>query len=166
MSLKKYLKKRDFAKTSEPKSIIKANVKKTIQSKKSINSKTKLPIFVIHKHYATHLHYDFRLQMNNTLRSWAIPKTMPNSNEKRLAIQVEDHPLEYAKFKGIIPKGNYGAGKVEIYDKGTYNLIEKTKNKLMFKLNGKKFKGIYTLIKIIKTKFGKGNSWLMIKNKS
>ena len=119
-----------------------------------------MPIFVIHKHFASHLHWDLRLEMDGVLKSWAVPKEPPkNKTEKRLAIQVEDHPLGYAKFKGIIPEGNYGAGKVEIWDKGKYVLIERTPKKILFELNGKKLKGNYVLIK---THYGSKpeKSWL------
>jgi len=153
-NLKEYTKKRDFNKTKEPKANIKSSVFKSEPAS----------IFVIQKHQATHLHYDFRLEMNNKLKSWAIPKGIPiKQGEKRLAIQVEDHPIEYANFKGTIPKGEYGAGIVEIWDKGTYKIINQTNNELTINLNGKKAKGNYALIK---TNFAKNkNSWLLIKTK-
>lgn len=129
---------------------------KTKKSKKPKNL-----IFVVQKHRATHLHYDFRLEMNGVLKSWAIPKIPPKSTGiKRLAIQVNDHDLAYAKFEGTIPKGHYGAGTVEIWDTGTYELIEKTKNKIIFKLNGKKLKGVYCLV--IFKKAG-AKAWLFFK---
>ena len=121
-----------------------------------------MPIFVVHKHYARNLHYDFRLEMNGVLKSWAIPKQPPRRKAiKRLAIQVPDHDLSYAKFEGEIPEGLYGAGKVKIWDKGTYELVEKTKEKIEFKLNGKKLKGNYVLInaKINRDK----KNWLFFK---
>jgi len=114
--------------------------------------------FVIQKHKARNLHYDFRLEINKILKSWAIPKTPPlKKNIKRLAIQVEDHNLNYINFKGEIPKGSYGAGTVEIWDKGTYKLKDKTPKKLIFTLKGKKMKGDYCLIKY------KENQWLFFK---
>ncbi len=122
-----------------------------------------MPIFVIHKHHARNLHYDFRLEMNKVLKSWTIPKKPPRTKHiKRLAIQVPDHDLEYAKFEGKIPKGLYGAGEVKIWDKGTYKLIEKTKDKIEFEINGKKLKGKYVLIK---TNYGSKpkKSWLFFK---
>ena len=149
MTLKQYEKKRDLKKTPEPV----AKIKK---------SSTKL-IFVIHKHHASHLHWDLRLEMNGVLKSWAVPKQPPRTKSiKRLAIQVEDHPLEYAKFKGIIPEGHYGAGKVEIWDNGTYELISKDKKKIEIKLHGKKLKGKYILVK---TNYGSKpeKSWLFMK---
>ncbi|MEJ2267935.1 MAG: DNA polymerase ligase N-terminal domain-containing protein [Nanoarchaeota archaeon] len=120
-------------------------------------------MYCIHKHLASHLHWDLRLEMNGVLKSWAVPKQPPKSKGiKRLAIQVEDHPMEYAKFHGTIPKGNYGAGKVEIWDNGKYNLIEKTSKKIIFELHGKKLKGKYCLIK---TNYGNKpeKSWLFFK---
>ena len=145
MSLKQYQKKRKFSKTPEPEGKIKSSGKKLI--------------FVIHKHQASHLHWDLRLEMDGVLASWAVPKEPPKTKEKRLAIHVEDHPLEYAKFKGTIPKGNYGAGKVEIWDNGKYNLIERTPKKILFELEGKKLKGKYLLIKTGYVK----NGWLWFK---
>lgn len=117
--------------------------------------------FVVQKHHATHLHYDFRLEMDNVLKSWAVPKEPPSQpGIKRLAVEVEDHPLSYIDFEGIIPEGMYGAGKVEIWDKGTYTLKSRSQNKIEFKLNGEKMTGGYTLIRF------KGNkNWLLIKNK-
>lgn len=121
-----------------------------------------MPIFVIHFHKASHNHFDFRLQISGVLKSWAIPKVPPKTkNLKRLAIQVEDHPLAYANFQGIIPEGNYGAGKVIIWDNGKYELLEKTPKKLVFELKGKKLRGKYCLIK---TDFaGRKNNWLFFK---
>ena len=115
--------------------------------------------FVIHKHFASHLHWDLRLEMGGVLKSWAVPKE-PSTKKgiKRLAIQVEDHSLNYADFEGEIPEGNYGAGKVEIWDNGTYELEEIKKDKIIFDLHGKKLKGKYVLVK---TNYGKNkNSWL------
>ncbi|MDP2672397.1 MAG: DNA polymerase ligase N-terminal domain-containing protein [Nanoarchaeota archaeon] len=124
-----------------------------------------MPKFVIHKHHASHLHWDLRLEMGGVLKSWAVPKE-PSAKKgiKRLAIQVEDHDLSYADFEGEIPEGNYGAGKVEIWDAGTYELIEKDSKKIIFDLNGKKLKGKYVLVK---TNFGKQKekSWLFFKTK-
>jgi len=150
MPLKTYQKKRDFGKTPEPR-------------RKEKKSKSKKLIFVIHKHHASHLHWDLRLEIDGILKSWAVPKEPPKiKNVKRFAIQVEDHPLEYAKFKGVIPEGNYGAGKVEIWDKGNYKLKEKTKNKIEFILYGKKLKGNFVLVK---TRYGNKpeKSWLFFK---
>ena len=120
-------------------------------------------IFVIHKHFARNLHFDLRLEMGGVLKSWAVPKEPPTiKGIKRLAIQVEDHPLNYANFEGEIPKGNYGAGKVEIWDAGTYELDDLKRDKIEFELHGKKLKGKYVLVK---TKYGKqkDKSWLFFK---
>jgi len=122
---------------------------------------TSRKIYVIQKHAATHLHYDLRLEMDGVLKSWAVPKEPPTQpGVKRLAIQVEDHPLEYANFEGIIPEGHYGAGKVETWDKGTYLLKERTENKIVFELEGRKLHGTYCLIK-----FKGENNWLFFKKK-
>jgi len=116
-------------------------------------------IYVIQKHKATRLHYDLRLEMNGVLKSWAVPKEPPTTpNVKRLAVQVEDHPLEYASFEGTIPEGYYGAGTVEIWDRGTYTLRERTDNKIIFDLNGEKLKGTYCLIR-----FKGDKNWLFFK---
>lgn len=105
-------------------------------------------IYVMHKHDATRLHYDFRLEIDGVLKSWAIPKTPPNiKGVKRLAVYTEDHSLDYANFEGTIPEGNYGAGKVEIWDKGTFTLIENEKDKIVINLNGNRLNGKYCLIK-------------------
>ena len=120
-------------------------------------------IFVIHKHFARNLHFDLRLEMDGVLKSWAVPKEPPTiKGIKRLAIQVEDHPLNYANLEGEIPKGNYGAGKVEIWDAGTYELDDLKRDKIEFELHGKKLKGKYVLVK---TKYGKqkDKSWLFFK---
>jgi len=168
MSLKEYNKKRDLEKTKEPKPvIIKANSKiskkaKIKSSKKSTSKKSNQLIYMIHEHHASHLHWDLRLEMGGVLKSWAVPKTPSTDKEiKRLAIQVEDHPIEYATFKGIIPEGNYGAGEVKIWDTGTYEIIEQTKTKLTINISGKKLKGKYYLIK---TNYGnKKNNWLFFR---
>lgn len=146
MSLNEYWKKRNFEKTSEPKGKLKMEEGK---------------IYVIQKHAARHLHYDLRLEMDGVLKSWAIPKEPPTSaGIKRLAVEVEDHPIEYANFEGIIPEGEYGAGKVEIWDKGTYKLIEREEDKIVIEINGKKLNGFYSLIRMKKSK-----NWLFFKKK-
>ena len=118
-------------------------------------------IFVIQKHAARRLHYDLRLEMDGVLKSWAVPKEPPRTaGVKRLAVQVEDHPIEYADFEGIIPEGHYGAGKVEIWDRGSYILKERTDNKIVFELNGEKLKGTYVLLK-----FKGDRNWLFFKKK-
>ncbi len=106
-----------------------------------------MPRFVIQKHKATHLHFDFRLEMDGVLKSWAVPKGLPEEpGIKRLAVAVEDHSLGYIDFEGVIPGGHYGAGIVEIWDNGEYELESRTKDKIVFHLAGKKIKGRYALI--------------------
>jgi bifunctional non-homologous end joining protein LigD len=146
MKLEKYKKKRDFKKTSEPKGKVK---------------KSKKPIYVIQEHHASHLHWDLRLEFDGVLKSWAVPKKpSKNPKDRRLAVQVEDHPVDYAKFEGIIPEGQYGAGKVKIWDKGTFETISKKENKIIFKINGKKLKGNYVLVR-----FRPPKNWLFFKKK-
>lgn len=153
MSLKQYSKKRNLKKSGEPKVVIK--------KEGSAVGNLSVLRFVIHRHDASHLHWDLRLEINGVLKSWAVPKEPPRTKGvKRLAIEVEDHPLDYATFEGTIPEGNYGAGKVEIWDNGTFELIKKTPKEIEFKLKGKKMKGTFVLIK---TKYGKGNNWLFFK---
>lgn len=127
------------------------------------------PIFVVQEHHASRLHWDFRLEIDGALRSWAIPKgPSVNPNDKRLAVLTEDHPLQYAKFQGIIPPGNYGAGTVEIWDSGTYKNMKSDPidkcfdiGDIIVNLSGKKLKGSFALIR---TKFTK-NSWIFLKMK-
>jgi DNA ligase D-like protein (predicted 3'-phosphoesterase) len=105
-------------------------------------------IYVIHKHAASHLHFDLRLEMDGVLKSWAMPKEPTSTfGVKRLIVQVEDHPLDYANFEGSIPKGAYGAGKVEIWDKGTYKLVDRKEDKLVVEIHGGKLKGGYVLVR-------------------
>src|SRR5207249_6104142 len=106
------------------------------------------PLFVVQRHDARRLHYDFRLERNGALASWAVPKGIPlEPGEQHLAVHVEDHPLEYATFAGEIPKGQYGAGTVEIWDHGTYELVEEKKNGgLTVRLHGKKLEGTWALV--------------------
>jgi len=117
--------------------------------------------FVVQRHHATHLHYDFRLEMEGVLKSWAVPKEPPvEIGVRRLAMEVEDHPIEYIDFEGIIPEGMYGAGKVEVWDKGTYVLRSKEAKKIEFRLYGTKLHGNYVLIKF------KNNNWLFFRKKT
>lgn len=159
MSLSKYNQKRDFKQTREPKGKIEKSASELI--------------FVVQKHAASHLHYDFRLEMDGVLKSWAVPKGPSMDPEvKRLAMMVEDHPYSYKDFEGTIPEGNYGAGNVIVWDNGTYTSDEKTasdekkllsdlaKGHLSFILKGKKLKGEFSLVKL----HGKQeNAWLLIK---
>ncbi len=163
MSLKKYKEKRDFKKTPEPAAGKKSN--------------SNALIFVIQKHNATNLHYDFRLEVDGVLKSWAVPKGPSlNPSDKRLAMMVEDHPFDYKDFEGIIPKGEYGGGEVIIWDNGTYHALstkdKKESERLMregidkgeikFVLEGHKLKGEFVLVKMK----GRGeNAWLLIKHR-
>ncbi|AYO57800.1 3'-phosphoesterase [Chryseobacterium sp. 6424] len=164
MPLEEYNKKRDFTQTAEPEG-------------KTEKSAGKLR-FVVQRHAASRLHYDFRLEMDGVLKSWAIPKGPSlNPADKRLAMMVEDHPFAYRTFEGTIPAGNYGAGEVEIWDEGTYEPLEKVKGKtddfimqqelqkesLKFVLHGKKLQGEFALVKIKNA--SEGNPWLLIKHK-
>jgi bifunctional non-homologous end joining protein LigD len=123
--------------------------------------------FVVHEHHATRLHFDFRLEIAGALKSWAIPKgPSMNPSEKRLAVMVEDHPLEYGDFEGIIPEGDYGAGPVLIWDSGEFKPegdLENSlaKGKLVFILNGNKLRGAFSLV-LMKGR-GSGKDWLLIK---
>jgi DNA ligase D-like protein (predicted 3'-phosphoesterase) len=146
LSLRKYQEKRNFEKTTEPSGKVPSETGN---------------IYLIQKHYASHLHYDLRLEMDGTLKSWAIPKEPPETpGVKRLAVQVEDHPLEYASFEGTIPEGEYGAGKVEIWDKGTYALVDRKEDKLIIEIRGQKLKGTYVLVRL-----KGGKNWIFFKKK-
>ncbi len=149
MSLETYSKKRNFSKTTEPKAEAKSTGKN---------------IYVIQEHNATHHHFDLRLEMGGVLKSWAIPKDPPtDSKTKRLAIQTEDHPIDYADFEGTIPEGLYGAGTVKIWDKGTFIPIKIEEKEIIVDINGKKLKGLFVLLK---TSFkGAKNTWLFFKKK-
>src|SRR5688572_837788 len=161
MSLATYNKKRNFRKTSEP------------AGKKQPASKFR---FVVQRHQATQLHYDFRLELGGVLKSWAVPKGPSlNPSTKRLAVMVEDHPVDYITFKGTIPEGNYGAGTVEIWDNGTFQpfnakrepvsekeaLLALKKGELKFSLDGKKLKGEFVLVKLKNDL----KNWLLIKHR-
>src|SRR5215469_742374 len=127
--------------------------------------------FVVQKHAARRLHYDFRLAINGTLKSWAVPKGPSlNSADKRLAVQTEDHPLEYGGFEGKIPEGSYGAGTVMVWDRGTFRvegnadaLKQLERGEIKFILHGEKLRGSFALVKLKQSQ--KGNEWLLIKHK-
>ena len=124
------------------------------------------PIFVVQKHHATRLHYDFRIEKEGVLKSWAVPKEPPaTEGTKRLAVQVEDHSLGYENFEGEIEGGLYGAGIVEIWDKGNYVLKEYNHKKIVLELKGKKLNGGYCLIKL-KPNLAEDKNWLFLKKKS
>ena len=115
--------------------------------KKYDKKKLKRPVYVIQEHHTKRLHWDLRFEFDNVLKSWALPKSPPITlGEKRLAVAVDDHPLEYALFEGTIPEGNYGAGQVKTWDIGTYDIKEKESKKIIFNINGKKLKGNYCLL--------------------
>jgi len=163
MGLKEYKSKRDFSKTSEPKPGVKSGGDRLR--------------FVIQKHDATSLHYDFRLEMDGVLKSWAVPKGPSQDPKiKHLAMMVEDHPLDYRNFEGVIPEGEYGGGAVIVWDAGWYETIEKiddkkeqenyllselAKGSVKMKLHGKKVKGEFALVK---TKGMGDHAWLLIKH--
>ncbi|MDE2060731.1 MAG: 3'-phosphoesterase [candidate division NC10 bacterium] len=127
--------------------------------------------FVVHEHKATRLHYDFRLEMGGILKSWAVPKgPSMNPADKRLAVMVVDHTVDYINFEGIIPEGSYGAGPVVVWDEGTYETIEPTSpevqlagGKLVFVLNGRKLKGTFALARFARGETGK--EWLLMKKR-
>jgi bifunctional non-homologous end joining protein LigD len=144
-SLRNYHAKRNFSVTKEPEGA----------PDMSGNS------FVIQEHHARHLHYDLRLERDGVLKSWAVPKGVPETaGEKHLAVAVEDHPLEYGSFEGEIAKGEYGAGTVSIWDHGTYETKHWDEKKIEVMLHGKRLNGAYVLVK-----FGRGgkNDWLLFR---
>ncbi len=153
MSLKEYKEKRNFRRTPEP-----------IESK--AKKKSDGLAYVIQKHDASHLHFDLRLEEGGVLKSWAIPKLPPQEEGiRRLAVETEDHPLGYQNFEGSIPEGEYGAGRVEIWDKGTYIPLETETTKRIFEVEGKKLRGRYCLIKL-KPKKPDDKNWLFFKLKN
>ena len=120
--------------------------------------------FVVHEHHASRLHFDFRLELEGVLKSWAVPKgPSMNPAEKRLAVEVEDHALEYIDFEGIIPPGNYGAGAVVIWDEGEFELLELSETKISFLLHGRIMQGGFTLRKLKPRGKGPAKDWLLIK---
>jgi len=124
-------------------------------------------IYTIQRHLASRLHYDLRLEEDGVLKSWAMPKEPPlSSTNKRLAVQVEDHPLGYETFQGTIPEGEYGAGRVEIWDSGFYQPLYRDQNIREILIQGKKIEGVYTLVRIKDRRRGKENLWLFFKNKN
>src|SRR5688572_27362127 len=140
-SLREYRRKRDFTRTAEPRPLVRGR-------------SAPGGIFVIQRHFARRLHYDFRLEMDGVLKSWAVPKGPSlKKGERRLAVQTEDHPLEYATFEGEIPKGEYGAGKVEVWDHGAWAPIGDPaeglrKGHLKFAIQGERLTGIWALVRM------------------
>jgi len=146
LALEKYKKKRHFSRTPEPGPEVKETGKQR---------------FVVQEHRATRLHWDFRLELDGVLKSWAVPKGPPlEPGIRRLAVQVEDHPVDYITFHGSIPEGSYGAGSVKIWDKGTFKLKTRTDNLYEFWLKGKRLKGKYALVRF------KDKNWLIFKTKT
>src|SRR5205085_2663388 len=160
MALDEYVRKRSFENTPEPKPSAKT-------SKKSANA----PYFCVQRHDATRLHYDFRLEIDGVLKSWAVPKGPTlDPSVKRLAAHVEDHPIAYGDFEGNIPAGNYGGGSVMLWDAGTFELLgdlpgaaQIEKGVLKFRLHGHKLSGEFALVHMKGR--GKGNDWLLIKKR-
>jgi len=158
VSLNEYAKKRDFEQTPEPPPGV-------------ARASEVAPYFCVQRHDATRLHYDFRLEIDGTLKSWAVPKGPTlDPAPKRLAAMVEDHPLDYRDFEGNIPKGNYGAGSVMLWDRGTFELIgdlpamkQIDRGDLKFRLRGEKLNGEFAIV-LMKGR-GKGNEWLLLKKK-
>ena len=157
MALEQYNKKRRFNETPEPEGKL---------------DRDEQHRFVVQKHRASHLHYDFRLEMDGVLKSWAVPKGPSlDPGDKRLAMQVEDHPVSYFHFEGRIPEGNYGAGTVMVWDTGTWQPLGDEhsmldKGDLKFQLSGEKLKGEFVLAKMRSRRTGsKGTEWLLIKKK-
>ncbi len=161
MALTEYRRKRDFAKTPEPAGAV---ARETAARPLS---------FVIQKHAARRLHYDFRLELDGVLKSWAVPKGPSlDPGEKRLAVHVEDHPLEYGGFEGVIPEGQYGGGTVLIWDRGTWTPLDPdpeaayAKGNLKFVLDGEKLHGKWALVRMGGKHAGRrGENWLLIKER-
>lgn len=162
MGLTQYKRKRNFKNTPEPEG--------------EVAKKRKQLVFTVQRHHASRLHYDFRLELQGTLKSWAVPKGPSlNPADKRLAMMVEDHPVSYADFEGMIPEGNYGAGHVTVWDHGTYEPVDKDgqvisaaqfardldAGSIKFKLKGRKLKGEFALVRMKKDE----QSWLLIKHR-
>ena len=163
MSLIKYREKRNFSTAPEPEGKANGEAQKKSESE---------PSFVVQKHRATQLHYDFRLEHNGTLLSWAVPKGPSlDPSVKRLAMQVEDHPIEYAQFEGIIPKGEYGGGTVMVWDIGTWTPEQPDvdaalkKGDLKFTLHGKKLHGSWVLVRTRGFGGSSKPTWLLIKHR-
>ena len=149
MPLEEYRGKRDFKKTKEPEG--------------SKDEPGDYPCFVIQEHDASHHHFDLRLEREGVLKSWAVPKGIPQqSGEKRLAVATEDHPLEYADFEGTIPEGEYGAGTVSIWDTGLYEPLVWEEEKIEVVMNGDRIKGRYVLVRF---KSAGEKEWLLLKAK-
>jgi len=156
MSLRRYREKRDFTRTPEPRARIARSVAQP-------------PRFVVQKHAASTLHYDFRLEIDGVLKSWAIPKEPSlDPTQKRLAVHTEDHPLDYAQFEGEIPQRQYGAGLMQIWDEGTWvpegaALANYRRGQMKFELKGRRLKGHWALVRMGNAQTRKKDLWLLIK---
>jgi bifunctional non-homologous end joining protein LigD len=124
-----------------------------------MRSKPGALIYSVQEHHASHLHYDLRLERDGVLKSWAVPKGIPEDSSRRLAIEVEDHPLDYAFFEGEIPEGQYGAGTVKLWDRGTYETISWGEKEIEIRIHGERIRGVYALVKL------SGKNWLMLRSK-
>ena len=168
-----YTAKRNFKSTPEPSGARRkpASPRKPAAPRAARRSKARVLRFVVQKHNASRLHYDFRLEADGVLKSWAVPKGPSlDPSEKRLAMHVEDHPLDYRTFEGIIPKGNYGAGQVIVWDSGYYMTVDGSDpardiaaGKIKFAMRGKKLNGIFTLVRMGGSRNADGKAWLLIK---
>lgn len=155
MTLRAYRERRDFAISPEPTGDEQEQGQEEPPERDGAQRR-----FVVQEHHASHLHYDFRLEMDGVLRSWAVPKGPPEKpGVRRLAVAVEDHPLSYIDFRGTIPSGQYGAGTVEIWDSGAYDLEERTPDELRFVLHGMRLHGPYALVRLRPD----GKNWLLFK---
>jgi bifunctional non-homologous end joining protein LigD len=171
MGLERYQSKRDFKQTPEPKGSPKRKPSPEPRPAKPRKTAPALA-FVVQKHQASHLHYDFRLEWNGVLLSWAVPKgPSPDPTVKRLAMAVEDHPVEYGGFEGVIPEGQYGGGTVMVWDRGTWEPEDPDvdaslrKGELKFELRGSKLKGSWVLVRTKGFAGSKRASWLLIKHR-
>jgi DNA ligase D-like protein (predicted 3'-phosphoesterase) len=148
LPVREYESRRDFSKTTEP---------------AVSDEDADIRVFVVQEHHASHLHYDFRISLDGVLKSWAVPKGVPTEAKvRRLAVETEDHPLAYADFEGEIPEGEYGAGKVVIWDKGQFELLERTEKKIVVALDGARLKGDYALVRFA-GKEKNAKNWLIMK---
>jgi bifunctional non-homologous end joining protein LigD len=159
MALEDYRRKRRFAATPEPPG------RTPRKSRRSLS-------FVVQKHAASHLHYDFRLELDGVLKSWAVPKGPSlDPSDKRLAVQVEDHPIEYGSFEGTIPEGEYGGGTVMLWDRGTWEpqgddpAADYARGQLKFVLHGSRLTGGWALVRMGGARSGGGKNWLLIKER-
>jgi len=156
-ALQRYRDKRDFTRTPEP-------------AHGGVADEAR-PAFVVQKHWATRLHYDLRLELEGTMKSWAVPKGPSlDPADRRMAVPTEDHPIAYNEFEGVIPKGNYGAGQVIVWDKGFWHPLQDPhrgwrEGKLKFELHGYKLRGVWNLVRMKAQDDGRPQAWLLIKDR-